>query len=219
MELEGHAKTDDEATPAPPPAAGQGRTLLIGGGLALVVLFAVIALLALGGDDQAPVLVDGQPTPQGAGFGLSDAVAVLPGATLGGFGTNEDVEVADLLGDEPLVLNFWATWCAPCVAEMPELQELHEAGEGRFRMVGINTRDAAVIAESFVADLGITYDLLVDADESYFRATGSFGMPTTLFVRPDGSVAYRFTGPLTLQQMADLLEEHLAVSVDVARGG
>lgn len=194
--------------------------MLLGGGVAVVLLLAIIAALTLtdrGGEPLAIPVVAGSPGAA-PGFGLTDAVDTLPAATLQGFAGGPDVAVADLLGGQPLVINFWATWCAPCVAEMPDLQALHEAGDGAFRMVGINTTDAPSRAEPFIDELGITYEQVVDEDNAYFRATGSFGMPTTLFVHPDGSVAYRHTGPLTLTQMQDLLAQHLDVVVDADAG-
>lgn len=190
------------------------RTVL----LALAVVMAVVAVGVLADRGaQAPQpsqgVAAGTTEPVEGAFGLTDAVAELPDATLAGFAGGEDVAVGDLLGGAPLVLNFWATWCAPCVAEMPDLQRLHELAGQDVRLIGVNTQDAEVNAQPFVEDLGITYELLVDRDGAYYTATGSFGMPTTLFVRPDGRVAYRHTGVLTLEQAAQLLDEHLGVAV------
>ncbi|HUG86422.1 MAG TPA: TlpA disulfide reductase family protein [Euzebya sp.] len=200
-------------------AAGQARTLLVGGGLGVALLLVIVAVLALSGGEDVPAATPGTASPQAASGFVTDAVATLPLETLEGFAGGPDLAVEDLLGGVPLVINFWATWCPPCVAEMPDLQALHEAGDGAFRMVGINVRDAAFNAEDFIDELGITYEQAVDAEESYFRSTGGFGMPTTLFVRPDGSVAYRQTGPLTLTEMQDLLRQHLDVAVTVDADG
>lgn len=208
---------NDPTRPPPTAAGGQGRTLLVGGGLAVVLLLGIVAFLALsGGEPATPAAGDtaaGTPATPPPAFGLTDATAELPPATLVGFDGGEAVEVAELLGGRPLVLNFWGSWCAPCVAEMPDLQELHEAAGADLHLIGINTRDAPSNAQDFVAEFGITYDQVIDPQGAYFTATGSFGMPTTLFVRPDGSVAYRQTGPMTLQQMRDLTAEHLGVEV------
>lgn len=207
---------DHDTAPDAPSRGGQGRTLLVGGGVALALLLvAAVALSTGGGTDRPPTVAGDAATDADAPFGLTDAVAELPSATLPGFAGGPDLVIDDLLGAEPLVINFWASWCGPCVAEMPDLQALHEAGDGAFRMVGIDVRDAPPNAERFAEEIGITYEMAVDADESYFRATGGFGMPTTLFVRPDGTVAYRQTGPLSLSDMRDLLEAHLDVQVTV----
>ncbi|MGI9018631.1 MAG: TlpA family protein disulfide reductase [Euzebya sp.] len=206
----------DDSDAAPRRGSGSART--IGVGIAVVaVLVAVVALLLGGGsqEEAGPDLAVLDPSATADGLALTNAVDTLPDFTLGQFGGEGQVQVSQFLGDKPLVINFWATWCPPCVAEMPDFQRIHEAAGNSFRLVGINTQDAEVNAEPFVADLGITYELAVDRMGEYFRATGGFGMPTTLFVQPDGTVSYRQTGPLTVQQMVDLLAEHLDVRISV----
>ncbi len=206
------ARTHDDPDPAVHGGGGrQVRTLVVGVAAVLVVL--VGAIFLAGGGTPSPTEPAALAESEGSGFGLTDAVDALPDFTLGQFGGEGTVQVAELQDGRPLVVNFWATWCAPCVAEMPDFQVLHEQGGGDFRLVGINTQDAALNAEPFVEELGITYDLAVDREGDYFALTGGFGMPTTLFVRPDGSVAFRQTGPVTLEQMRELLREHLDVDV------
>lgn len=213
------APTDAPTAPAPGAGTrGAGRTLLIGvllSVLFLVGLFLVLPFVVVE-PGPAPALGPQPATPARGGLdAIPDAVAQLPDATLGGFADGPDLAVADLLGGPPVVLNFWATWCPPCLAEMPDLQALHEAAGEDLRLVGIDVQDAPSLAEDFVADVGTTYELARDPERTYLDATGGFGMPTTLFVRPDGSVAYRQTGPMTLAQMQDLVAEHLGVEVSL----
>jgi len=129
---------------------------------------------------------------------------------LQGFAGGPDVELAQFRG-EPLVVNFWATWCAPCVKEMPEFQEAAEALRGRVTFLGVNVEDAPPNAEPFVERLGIDYPLAIDPQREFHLAIGNFGMPTTLLVDPDGVVRYRYTGPLTREDLDRLLAEHLGV--------
>lgn len=202
-----------------PTGGGRGISRTMALGIAVVLTLLVVAAVAVGaGTSESEIpedltVLDPDATPDG--LALSDSVDELPDHTLTRFGGEGEIPVSDYLGGAPVVLNFWATWCAPCVAEMPDFQRVHEAAGEDLRLVGINTQDASINAEPFVQELGITYDLAVDRDGDYFTATGGFGMPTTLFVTPGGDVAYRHTGPLTIQQMTDLLAEHLGVDVDV----
>lgn len=193
------------------------RTILISVLVVAVSIPLAVVLTDLGDGPpvtEVPVVDDATP----GGVALTDAVAELPPVDLEVFGGEGTVPISDYLGGVPLVINFWATWCGPCVAEMPDFQAIHERGQDDFTLLGINTQDSAVNAEPFVEELGITYDLAVDRLGEYFTETGSFGMPTTLFVEPDGTVAYRQTGPLSLEQMAALLDEHLDVQVPVTEG-
>ena len=206
---------------SPTPGGGSGRTLLIG--IAAVVALGVAAFaLAAGGDgaDGGPTVACGGPPAEadpalvdGGGLAPQAEPDVLPPAQLCAFADDTPVDVEGWLGAQPLVINFWATWCAPCVAEMPDFQDVHEASDGRFRLIGINTQDSPALAPPFVEDLGITYDLVRDPRGEYFNATNGFGMPTTLFVSPDGDIRYRHTGPLTVDAMGELLAEHLDVQL------
>ena len=136
----------------------------------------------------------------------------LPRRVLEPFGSSAPVDVASLL-ERPLVINFWATWCAPCVREMPELKGASDQLTDRTTFLGINVMDSPVNAEPFIERLGIDYMLASDPDGAYWRATNSFGMPTTLLVRTDGAVVYRHTGELDAKQLPRLVRDHSDVSV------
>ena len=105
------------------------------------------------------------------------------------------------------VLNVWASWCSPCRAEAPALQELSvKYPEAQF--VGVLTRDSLVAARAFVARFGITYPTIVDdavlADFSGLLSVNA--IPTTLIIDKQGRLAARISGEITYSSMADLLE-------------
>lgn len=112
----------------------------------------------------------------------------------------------------PTVINFWATWCGFCLEEMPALQAASEALEGSVRFVGIDRQDQRDPALAFLADTGVTYLNLSSPDGAYFEELRARGMPTTLFVDAEGQVAFRHTGPLDLEGVLALVEEHLGVA-------
>ena len=185
------------------------RTILAGVAIVAVVVGGVVIAASRGSDipataDSGQLPLDQRPDP--------DEVFALPPATLEGFAGGEPVDLADFRG-EPLVLNFWATWCAPCVKEMPDLQEVASAAEGRVAFLGVDVEDAPSNAEPFVEELGITYPLALDPRREYSRQVNNFGMPTTLFVDPDGIVQYRHTGPLDAARLRELIAEHLDVTL------
>ena len=191
------------------------RTLLLGVVATLVTLLALAAaaMSAAGraGDDAAgPALpAAGVPLQQRRPAGERFA---LPGRTVDGFGGGPAVDLAELRGT-PLVVNFWATWCAPCVKEMPDFQRVARQAGRRVTFLGVNVQDAPRNAEPFAAELGITYRLASDPRGELYREVGAFGMPTTLFVRPDGTVVYRHTGPLDVDELRQLLRDELAVDL------
>jgi cytochrome c biogenesis protein CcmG, thiol:disulfide interchange protein DsbE len=115
--------------------------------------------------------------------------------------------LADL--DGPLVVNFWASWCPPCVAEMPDFERVHQDVRDEVRFVGINTQDARQDADRLVEQTGVTYDLVLDPDGDLFRDFEVVAMPSTFFVDASGAIVHRHAGLLTEQQLRGLIDEHL----------
>lgn len=104
------------------------------------------------------------------------------------------VSVADLAG-RPAVINFWATYCPPCRAEMPLLQKLVGQKSGT-QLVLVNEGESSQAARAFLDSLGIKQSALLDSDLSVGHAYGAIAFPTTVFVRADGTIAARHIGQL-----------------------
>jgi cytochrome c biogenesis protein CcmG/thiol:disulfide interchange protein DsbE len=107
------------------------------------------------------------------------------------------VDLAALRG-RPVVVNFWATWCEPCVREFPLLRRAAGAHRGdRLAVVGVLTNDRADAARGFVRRHGGTWPVGVDQTAATAAAWGAVGLPHTYFVRPDGTLASHQLGELT----------------------
>lgn len=203
---------DTGVEPPRPRGSGARTTLLLGlalGGALLVGAFGVSVL----GDQRAPegdggVLIESRPA-------LEDRAPAttrepLPDVPLEGFG-GEDAPAVDLAAyrGAPLVVNFWASWCVPCVEEMPDFQRFSQERGAEVALLGVNVQDAPANAQAFVEELGITYDLASDPGGDLYTAVRGFGMPTTLLVDPEGTIVYRHTGPLDAEALGALVDEHL----------
>lgn len=133
----------------------------------------------------APAAVGAEPAPD-VTFATAD------GAT---------VSLADYEG-QPLILNFWASWCPPCVAEMGSLlQPVHKAHSEDVAFLGMNLRDDPAAAQQIVESTGVDYDLALDPDGEMFSAFGGVGMPTTVFIDAEGRIVDEHTGAITLDQL------------------
>lgn len=119
----------------------------------------------------------------------------------------------DSYSNRPLVINFFASWCPNCVAEMPAFERVHESAGGQVAFLGISQRDAPDASIALADQTGITYDTAIDRQGAFFDATGSLGMPTTIFVRPGGEIAEVWTGALDETSLRRLIEQHLGVTV------
>jgi len=142
-----------------------------------------------------------------------DAVAagpLVPDRTFATFDGRE-LSLTELTGT-PLVVNFWASWCPPCVAEMPDLERVHTELGDDVRFIGLNTQDSLQQAETLVTQTGVTYDLGLDPEGALFSDFEVVAMPTTFFVDDAGAIVHRHAGLLTEQQLRDLIDEHLVGS-------
>lgn len=126
---------------------------------------------------------------------------------LGGDGT---VSLASFRG-QPVVVNFFAAWCAPCKRELPALQEVAAKLEGRVAFVGIDHQDSERAALQLLRDVGVTYPAGYDPEGKVATSYGLFGMPTTLFVAPDGRLLEKHTGELSREQLERAIGRHFGV--------
>lgn len=129
--------------------------------------------------------------------------------------TNEDGTegtLADFEG-QPLVVNFFASWCAPCRAEMPDIQSTFEQAQGKVAFVGVNADLTEDAWRSFVDESQVSYPTVFQPDNNIFSELGLIGMPSTVLINPDGTVAYLHSGIIDADELKDLIDEHLEVKV------
>jgi thiol-disulfide isomerase/thioredoxin len=106
----------------------------------------------------------------------------------------------------PVLVNFWATWCTPCVQEMPMLEAAHMRFGSKVQFVGIDRQDYRPDALAFVQRTHVTYPSAYDPDGSLDGSYRLRGMPTSVFIDAQGRVVQRVTGPLTRTQLDDGLK-------------
>lgn len=94
-----------------------------------------------------------------------------------------------------VIVNFMATWCGPCVEEMPSLQKLRERFRGKgLEVIAVNTGESESKASKFAQDLRIKFPVLVDQESDAKDAWKVMGIPATFIVGTDGKIAYRILG-------------------------
>lgn len=137
---------------------------------------------------------------------VSDATGdVLPADRFsmlaGGFGS-----FADYRG-RPLVINLFASNCAPCIAEMPAFEAVHQELGDEVAFLGLNIQDQVSAATALVQRTGVTYDIARDPAGELARTLGMVVMPSTYFVSPEGTVVDAKAGAMDADELRRRIED------------
>jgi cytochrome c biogenesis protein CcmG/thiol:disulfide interchange protein DsbE len=133
----------------------------------------------------------GKPLPE---FALRPATDNRPG-----------VSIADFRDGEPKLLNIWASWCLPCIAEAPQLEELQQSGA---EIIGIAIRDRPADVAKFLARYGNPYSRIGADDLSEVQLEiGSSGVPETFVIDGQGIIRHQHIGDIRPEHVPMLLEK------------
>jgi thiol-disulfide isomerase/thioredoxin len=117
--------------------------------------------------------------------------------------------LADFEGT-PLVVNYFATWCAACRAELPDFEKVSNETAGEIVFVGVSRDNVTESWRSLVEDSGITYTTVFEGNiDGSFAFLEANAMPTTAFIAADGTVERVWSGALTDDKLRELIAEHL----------
>lgn len=150
-------------------------------------LFAVLFLLVtavscMDVEMEAPPRPEPFPAPE---FTLSD----LEG---------NKVSPSDYKG-KTLIINFWATWCIPCIQEMPDLEKLYKERKSEgLELLMVNAKESKDVVKKYIDEKGYTFRVLLDEKGDVMRKYQVFGLPSTYFIDEKGIVQYFYMGQLTL---------------------
>jgi peroxiredoxin len=179
------------------------------GALAAAVLAAALLAWLFAGDAPEPV----------------DRGSQAPAFELPRIGQGGSLSLDSLRG-KVVLLNFWATWCAPCEEELPAMQRLYAALAGQgFELVGVSVDAEPDPVLEFQKRLGLGFPLLLDADQRVARSYQTFRFPETLLIGRDGVILERYVGgkdwdsAVYLDRIRKLLASGGARSEPQASGG
>lgn len=109
----------------------------------------------------------------------------------------------------PIVVNFFASWCTPCIAELPRFEAVHQEFGDRVEFVGLNLQDDRDAGLAVIAQTGISYDVGRDPQGAVFTSFEGFAMPTTVFIDAGGRVVEVWSGELSGAALRERIEEVL----------
>jgi cytochrome c biogenesis protein CcmG, thiol:disulfide interchange protein DsbE len=183
-----------------PPGKKRRRVMIVGAAILLVVAgCGVFAALSTSSNSTGDPLVDVTNQPA-TSFSLPDLLT--PART---------VSLADFHG-KALVVNFWASWCFPCQAEMPVLESAYRSEHGQVQFLGIDTNDSRGAALQFLGRLHVTYPSLSlpDPRDEMVSAYGLVGLPITVFISASGRMVGTHIGQLDAATLRAALREAFA---------
>ena len=112
----------------------------------------------------------------------------------------QTVSLGDFRG-EPVLLNFWATWCSPCRIEMPYLQQIYEEwSDRRLVLLTVNIGESPSTVKQFMQVNNLSLPVLLDTSKSVSRKYMISGIPTTIFIDKDGIIRGRVIGAFTSKE-------------------
>jgi peroxiredoxin len=118
----------------------------------------------------------------------------------------KSVSLASFAG-KPAMINFWATWCAPCIKELPELERIYGLYRDRgLSVILVNQQETAEVVRKYIEEHGYTMTALLDEKGQTAEKYQVFGLPTTFFVDKAGTIRRTHMGELT----TDIITEGLA---------
>lgn len=173
--------------------------------LVLLLSAAIIACSSADNGSSSANSFDDGSSPNSGDLAPDFPITIFQGRDVVG---GKEINFSDLLGQRPIVLNFWAGLCPPCRAELPDLQTFHEKFQDRVLMLGIDLGQPFGLgsqqdAKDLLNELGITYPAGAPDDSSIIKNYEIFGIPATVFIDGEGKIFETWSSIVT----SEILEE------------
>lgn len=119
--------------------------------------------------------------------------------------SGEKVKLSDYLGT-PVFLNFWATWCGPCVGEMPDIEKIKAQYGDKIVILAINGGESKNDVKTFIAQKGYTFNIGIDEYGEVLTKYDSMYIPLSIFINEEGVIQDRCVGALSEKQMKEIVD-------------
>jgi thiol-disulfide isomerase/thioredoxin len=181
-------------------------------GATVLALVAAVGAAALWSDDEEPAAGDDAASSD---YDLAPTGTLpdeLGGVVLASLEGSPDRSLGELIGTKPVVVNFFASWCRPCIDEMPAFERVHQDVGDQVTFVGMANQDRPADALATVARTGVTYPTYDDPGAAAITYFGAIQMPTTVFIDAEGTVVDMQNGALNEEELRAKLGDLFGVA-------
>lgn len=175
--------------------------------IVLTLLAAVLGMawISMTRVDASDVNLSGLPPSPDIGHPAPDFTLPTPnGGTL---------SLTDLRG-QPVILNFWATWCGPCRVEIPALEAASRRAGSQAVILGVSVQESASTVSAFAAEVGMTYPVALDLDAKVARTYRVVGFPTTYIIDAQGIIVDIYPWPINEPLLNSLIDDLIASTAE-----
>lgn len=139
-----------------------------------------------------------------ASVALGDSYVDFELETLDG----EVMKLSEVLEDSGVILNFWGTWCKPCVEEMPDLEDMYSTRDEAFEIIAVNVSESPQQINQFIRGLdgSISFPIVLDRSRDVSRAYSVGPMPTTIAINQEGVIVKKQEYQLSTQDINEFID-------------
>lgn len=185
--------------------------IVLGVVLALAAAGSFVAVSSLRAPAQRSAAAHGtSPSPAARRLDGAKSLPSVADVRFDGFDGAAPITIASLRG-KPIVVNYWASWCSFCLAEMPAFEKVRASIAPSVSFLGVDIKDDTTEAKRLAEQTGVTYPLASDPSGAIFRRLGAFAMPTTFFIDDEGRLVERFSGPLDAEQLRARIRKNFGI--------
>jgi len=178
---------------------------------AFALLAAVGAALLLGAGDESSAGGGSDSGPYRL-TPVGELPASAADVTLSPLDGRPDRRLGELLGSKPVVVNFYASWCGPCVTEMPAFEQVHRELGDKVTIIGVAYQDSDEDARATVERTGVTYPTFGDSGQDAMTYFGGISMPTSVFIDARGNVVDVRSRALNSDELRSALEDRFGIA-------
>lgn len=173
----------------------------------IIGLVALVVVVAAG----VFTYVKPSPGPDKMAQATASEQKTAPSLVLTRFADGKETNLSNFVGKKPIYLNFWATWCPPCVREMPFMEELYPQYKDKLEFLVVSVDNKKSDVDAFLKKTGYQMPIYTTDNDAAGKAFGIQGIPASLLISPEGKIVKFHVGSMSKEEMEAFFKEGAAL--------